>query len=937
MALQGTGTSTDPYLIYTDADLRSIGNFSFASGASSAHYKLMNDITMSSSPFTPIGKANAGTDNRTAFAGTFDGNGYSIIDLVITGGSTINYNALFASATSTAVIKNLGLKNPNITAFKSYVAGFVGFSQATVDNCYIEGGQIRTSTTDIAGQYVGGFFGNSSTNSKILNCYIEGTTIAGNSSIGGLFGFMSGGGTVTNSYSAVSLTNAVGNFSGTNTVSGVVFNGDLSSTGANVMTGITKLTTIQMKDPSNAAYNSWDKTNVWIMRANAYPALKVFYRGSQVSYTVTSTVNKVMASAISGIKRIATVTGYPRTIRGVVILKRYNSPTGYYGSGTEQDPYLIWTKQDLEDLADSRLAKYGNANMGAHYKLMNDIEGEFHTIGKDVIEPHPTNGGIQFVSRKFTGTFDGNNRVFRGGSGAIFLSLYYGATIKNLGREYFLIEEPFTAPFANISLGATIENCYVKSGSAPIEWHPTTISLENPDDGKKYMVGYYQYSSTQERGIHPGYEEYYIGGMIRDCSATQFIDCYTDVQITSGKSVHVFDQFHVGGFVSTGDGNIFTRCYSSSYSRISRALYDEEDAFVPEPNWSNLEWDSMYPVDWHNAGNIPYGDHYTGGIQGWKQDYQDVSDGSATDTFFDYQKANISTDPVAGVQWKTTTEMLQASTYANYVSSGRWNIQNGKLPVLSSFVPKPFILVSSYVGKITGSAVSSSQQVRKATIAVASHMKKVFANVVTTKKKEISVSSYTRKIHATANRVNRESRTVTSFIGHVNASVTQSNRQVNSRLYVVTGTVNPIASSVEKINKQTLQRTSYTKPITGNLVVTSNHVVVQEVDAETWFYENISGGERVMALTGDTVRLKARFRTFDGQALNLLNVKLKIYDDQENVILELPLQESHNVDVGEYEYDYTVPEGEGSMTYEFSGTYDTKPFLVRNVIERRFV
>ena len=100
-----------------------------------------------------------------------------------------------------------------------------------------------------------------------------------------------------------------------------------------------------------------------------------------------------------------------------------------------------------------------------------------------------------------------------------------------------------------------------------------------------------------------------------------------------------------------------------------------------------------------------------------------------------------------------------------------------------------------------------------------------------------------------------------------------------------------------------------------------------------------------MAYTGDTVRLKVKFKTYNGNAIDPTDVKLKIYKPTINsyeLISTIQLSPANKVGVGEYQYDYTIPEnlinsGVKFLVYEFSGLYNGSTTLARDKIDVRFV
>ena len=116
--LIGMGTAVSPFLIFTPEHLNTVRFFK----KKGRHFKLMNDIDMSSSDkyknnFRPIGigdKIN-GKYYGTYFMGQLDGNGFKILNLKITQNS--NFVGLFRSIGKTAIIKNLGIENALVQKF----------------------------------------------------------------------------------------------------------------------------------------------------------------------------------------------------------------------------------------------------------------------------------------------------------------------------------------------------------------------------------------------------------------------------------------------------------------------------------------------------------------------------------------------------------------------------------------------------------------------------------------------------------------------------------------------------------------------------------------------------------------------------------------------------------------------------------------------------
>jgi|GEM_PF-4295289 len=200
-------------------------------GFSFAGYKIIiaRDIDLSDHLWIPI----------ESFAGNFDGNNKTIANL-------IGDNGLFLS-TSGATIKNIGLKNINISGAGN-TGGLVGnASSTTITNCYttgaVHGGIYTTgglvgevvsngsetkivdsySTCVVVGSFdVGGLIGYT-WNGSIINCHttgnVTGGCVVGSLNNGEVGGLNNGGGSITNCYTTGNVTGGdnsiVGGLAGT--------------------------------------------------------------------------------------------------------------------------------------------------------------------------------------------------------------------------------------------------------------------------------------------------------------------------------------------------------------------------------------------------------------------------------------------------------------------------------------------------------------------------------------------------------------------------------------------------------------------------------------------------------------------------------------------------------------------------------------------------
>ncbi len=203
----GAGTSENPYYITKYAQLAMIGNStSYTLGGC---YKLMNDITLSSS-FVPIGYTeNEGTYSLSAFTGEFDGNGYTIYGLNLdnSSNSSISYAGLFAKV-SGASVHDLTISKAKITGSYDYAGALAGYAagstitrvqvkDATISNSADAGvtgglvGIVTTSSSSVTLSYATGSITTSSTGSAYV--------------IGGLAGTISEA-SVNATYADVSIT-----------------------------------------------------------------------------------------------------------------------------------------------------------------------------------------------------------------------------------------------------------------------------------------------------------------------------------------------------------------------------------------------------------------------------------------------------------------------------------------------------------------------------------------------------------------------------------------------------------------------------------------------------------------------------------------------------------------------------------------------------------
>jgi len=217
----GTGESNSPYLIYTAEQMNEIGLKQEDWGK---HFKLMADIDLSEysgDEFNIIGECFYESFwIIRPFTGIFNGNGHTISNFIYTSTDT-NYIGLFGYVGTwgkEALIKDLGLIDPNIAAGAGdYVGSLIGeLRNGTVTGCYVEGGSVSgdesvgglvgaygdvvemwnmppftisncCSTSSVQGTWRVGGLVGSNYEGRIINSFATGK-VSGNQSVGGLVG-----------------------------------------------------------------------------------------------------------------------------------------------------------------------------------------------------------------------------------------------------------------------------------------------------------------------------------------------------------------------------------------------------------------------------------------------------------------------------------------------------------------------------------------------------------------------------------------------------------------------------------------------------------------------------------------------------------------------------------------------------------------------------
>ncbi|MBQ6708331.1 MAG: hypothetical protein IJM97_05215, partial [Clostridia bacterium] len=225
------GTTKEPendgtnYYIYTAEELAWV-SYNVSLGTAAANLMtgkvvyLMKDIDLNGSTYNwlPIGNRTAADARNDSyyFDGTFDGQGNVIKNMKVR--ATVYGGGLFAYTFKNAVIKNVGIIDPDVsssfvmTSYYTYgTAALVGMANGTdIDSCFVRGGTVNATNMLSVGGIVGGLY---ATVSNITNCYVEGTEIsntynAAGANAGGIVGASGSiaGNIIENCYSTAVLS-----------------------------------------------------------------------------------------------------------------------------------------------------------------------------------------------------------------------------------------------------------------------------------------------------------------------------------------------------------------------------------------------------------------------------------------------------------------------------------------------------------------------------------------------------------------------------------------------------------------------------------------------------------------------------------------------------------------------------------------------------------
>ncbi len=179
------------YTVTTANGLKAVADIA-NNGSLDINITLDKDIDLTGTTWKPIG-----TTYNNSYTGTFDGGGYTITGLTVTGSD--EYAGLFGRIGSDGTVKNVVLKDVQIASDNQYgyVGALAGYSDGNIENCSVSG---SVSGRSAAGGVVGQQFGGS-----IILCSSS-ATVKGTAEVGGVAGKTDNSTTLTACYATGNVT-----------------------------------------------------------------------------------------------------------------------------------------------------------------------------------------------------------------------------------------------------------------------------------------------------------------------------------------------------------------------------------------------------------------------------------------------------------------------------------------------------------------------------------------------------------------------------------------------------------------------------------------------------------------------------------------------------------------------------------------------------------
>ncbi|MFB7304654.1 M26 family metallopeptidase [Heyndrickxia sporothermodurans] len=296
----------------------------------------------------------------------------------------------------------------------------------------------------------------------------------------------------------------------------------------------------------------------------------------------------------------------------------------------------------------------------------------------------------------------------------------------------------------------------------------------------------------------------------------------------------------------------------------------------------------------------------------------------------------------------TDAQLKDQSQLSFFDFKDNWIFDSSKnegYPIPKSFVAnamKYLINVNSFSSVMDNSAWVNLVHPFVKAIQVGSHAtpfsSNALAEFIRVVRVEIKIASSMKKVDSYSHRI-QLIKSIDNIVSHMNKLTGQAISHTNFKPKVLETLLQLLENGNDVdfidyfINELSLQESN------NDVSTFDNKVSTHQLQPKTEV--------RIMAYTGDTVRLKVNFKTFDGTAIEPTVVKLKIYKPTSHNSYELIstislTSDSKTENVGEYLYDYSIPQDidnleKNILVYEFSGLYKNSITLARGKIGIRFV
>ncbi len=299
------------------------------------------------------------------------------------------------------------------------------------------------------------------------------------------------------------------------------------------------------------------------------------------------------------------------------------------GTGEPNDPYLIATAEDLNDIGNHEDDWDKHFLMVADINLADYTGNQFNIIGY-FFDEHSY--------KLFTGVFDGCGHTISSftyssigiNNIGLFGIIGENAEIKDLG-----LIDPNIDGGTGVCIGSlvgyvdsgTITDCYVKGGDVSGDSFVGGFIGLN----RGAVIRCYTLSSNVVSG------GYYSGGFVGENYYGTIEKCFSEGSITGDNGI--------GGMVGVNvDNSVISNCYSKCTT--SGDHYDI----------GGLVGINLGTISSCYATGIVDGNNYTGGLVG-------KNDGTVLSSFWDIQTSGLSTSD--GGEGKTTAQMLAESTFTD--------------------------------------------------------------------------------------------------------------------------------------------------------------------------------------------------------------------------------------------------------------------------------